>query len=99
MIRYHLFTNGFPAVYGNVNVDYDLADSSAGLNFTFVDFATWDSGLWGTAVWGDTLVPSADWQGVTEIGYSFAPILKTASQGVQIQWVAADLVFTDGGTL
>jgi hypothetical protein len=99
MIRYHLFTNGFPAVYGNVNVDYNLADSSASLNFTPVNFATWDNALWGTAVWGDTLVPSADWQGVTEIGYSFAPILKTASQGVQIQWVAADLVFTDGGTL
>jgi hypothetical protein len=99
MIRYHLFTNGFPTVYGNVNVDYNLADSSASLNFTPVDFATWGTALWDTAVWGDTLVPSADWQGVTEIGYSFAPVLKTASQGVQIQWVAADLVFTDGGTL
>jgi hypothetical protein len=99
MIRYHLFTNGAPTVYGNVNVDYDLADSSASLNFTPVNFATWDSALWDASYWGDLLVPSADWQGVTEIGYSFAPILKTASQGIQIQWVAADLVFTDGGTL
>jgi len=99
MIRYHLFTNGFPAVYGNVNVDYDLADSSASLNFTPINAALWDSALWDASYWGDNLVPSADWQGVTEIGYSFAPILKTASQGIQIQWVAADLVFTDGGTL
>jgi len=99
MIRYHLFTNGFPTVYGNVNVDYNLADTGQSLNFAPVTFATWDTALWDTAVWGDTLVPSADWQGVTEIGYSFAPILKTASQGVQIQWVTADLVFTPGGTL
>lgn len=99
MIRYHLFTNGFPTVYGNVNVDYNLADTAQSLNFAPVTFASWGTALWDTAVWGDTLVPSADWQGVTEIGYSFAPILKTASQGIQIQWVAADLVFTGGGTL
>jgi len=28
-------------------------------------------------------VPNAQWQGVTEIGYSFAPLIKSASQGIQ----------------
>jgi hypothetical protein len=99
MIRYHLFIDGLLSVYGNVNVDYSLADTSAALNITPANIAYWDLAFWDDAVWGDNLMPSANWQGVTQIGYSFAPLLKTASQDVQVQWVAADLVFTDGGTL
>jgi hypothetical protein len=44
-------------------------------------------------------MPSAEWQGVTEIGYTFAPVIKTATNGIQVQWVASDLVFQGGGTL
>jgi hypothetical protein len=99
MIRYHLQTNGSPAVFGNVNVDYNLADESAQLNFSTSIYGLWDSGLWDTAIWGAGLVPSADWQGATNIGYTFAPLLKTATQGIQLQWVATDLVFEGGGVL
>jgi hypothetical protein len=99
MIRYHLQTNGSPAVFGNVNVDYNLADESAQLNFSTSIYGLWDSGLWDTANWGAGLVPSADWQGATNIGYTFAPLLKTATQRIQLQWVATDLVFEGGGVL
>jgi hypothetical protein len=99
MIRYHLQTNGTPSIFGNVNVDYNLADESAQLNFSGISYGLWDSGLWDTAVWGAGLVPSADWQGATNIGYTFAPLLKTATQGIQLQWVATDLVFEGGGVL
>ena len=99
MIRYHLQTNGTPAVFGNVNVDYNLADESAQLNFSTSIYGLWDSGLWGSAIWGAGLVPSADWQGATNIGYTFAPLIKTATQGIQLQWVATDLVFEGGGVL
>jgi hypothetical protein len=99
MIRYHLQTNGTPAVFGNVNVDYNLADESAQLNFSLSVYGLWDSGLWGSAIWGAGLVPSADWQGATNIGYTFAPLIKTATQGIQLQWVATDLVFEGGGVL
>ena len=99
MIRYHLQTNGSPAVFGNVNVDYNLADESAQLNFSTSIYGLWDSGLWDTAIWGAGLVPSADWQGATNIGYTFAPLIKTATQGIQLQWVATDLVFEGGGVL
>jgi hypothetical protein len=99
MIRYHLQTNGSPAVFGNVNVDYNLADESAQLNFSTSIYGLWDSGLWGSAIWGAGLVPSADWQGATNIGYTFAPLIKTATQGIQLQWVATDLVFEGGGVL
>jgi hypothetical protein len=99
MIRYHLQTDGIPSVFGNVNVDYNLADESAQLNFSVSNYGIWDLGLWDAAVWGSGLVPSADWQGATNIGYTFAPLIKTATQGIQLQWVATDLVFEGGGVL
>ena len=99
MIRYHLQSDGSPAVFGNVNVDYNLADEAAQLNFSTSVYGLWDTGLWDSAIWGSGLVPSADWQGATNIGYSFAPLLKTATQGIQLQWVATDLVFEAGGVL
>jgi len=99
MIRYHLQSNGTPAVFGNVNVDYNLADESAQLNFSTSAYGLWDTGSWDSAIWGAGLVPTADWQGATNIGYTFAPLIKTATQGIQLQWVATDLVFEGGGVL
>jgi len=99
MIRYHVLTDGTPSVFGNVNVDYNLADESAQLNFSISNFGIWDSGLWDAAIWGSGLVPSANWQGATNIGYTFAPLFKTATQELQLQWVATDLVFEAGGVL
>jgi len=99
MIRYHLFTDGSPAVYGNVNVDYSLLDQSVQLDFTPSEYGLWDSTTWDNALWGSGLVPSAEWQGVTQIGYTFAPLLKSATSGIQLQWIASDLVFQNGGVL
>ena len=99
MIRYHLLSNGTPAIFGNVNVDYNLSDQSAQLNFSATQYGVWDSGLWDVAYWGGGLNPTADWQGTTGIGYSFAPTLNTATQGIELQWVATDLVFEAGGVL
>jgi len=99
MIRYHLFSDGNPSVFGNVNVDYNLADQSAELSFFGNIVGLWDSGLWDSALWGGGLTPTASWEGATEIGYTFAPLLKTATQGIQLQWVATDLVFEAGGVL
>ena len=99
MIRYHIQSNGSPALFGNVNVDYNLADESAQLNFSTISYGTWDAGIWDTTLWGSGIVPIADWQGATSIGYTFAPLIKTATQGIQLQWVATDLVFEGGGVL
>jgi len=99
MIRYHLLSNGTPSIFGNVNVDYDLSDQSAQLNFSPPQYGVWDSALWDVAYWGGGLAPTADWQGTTGIGYSFAPTLNTGTQGIELQWVATDLVFEAGGVL
>ncbi len=99
MIRYHFLTDGAPNLYGNVNVDYDISDSTAQLTTSGVTYGLWDISLWDQATWGSDLVPSADWQGTTGIGYTFAPLLKTATLGIRVQWVASDLVFEAGGVL
>jgi hypothetical protein len=99
MIRYHLLSNGTPSVFGNVNVDYNLDNNSAQLSFSASQYGNWDSGLWDISYWGGGLSPTADWQGTTGIGYSFAPTLNTATQGIELQWVATDLVFEAGGVL
>lgn len=99
MIRPHFLTNGSPGVYGNVNVDYNLSDTSTTLSFAPTSYATWGSATWGTSLWGGDDTPAAEWQGATAIGYCFAPFLKTASQGINLRWVSTDLVFQVGGTL
>lgn len=99
MIRPHLLTNGSPTIYGNVNSDFDLSDTAAQLSFSPTTFGVWDSGVWDTAVWGSDLVPLADWQGATGLGFCFAPVLKISSQGLKVQWVSSDLLFESGGLL
>ncbi len=99
MIRYHLATDGNIAVYGNVNVDYDTADVSAELSAIHTPYASWGSGTWGSSLWGSSIAPSAEWQGATGIGYSFAPFLKTASNGTSLEWTATDILFEVAGVL
>lgn len=98
MIRFHLLSSGVPKPAGNVNVDYDLSDTTAPLSAMIVA-ATWDADTWDHASWAATLAPSADWQGVDSIGYTFAPALKVSSQGMDLEWLSTDIVFEEGGVL
>lgn len=99
MIRYHFLTSGSPSVYGNVNVDYDTSDTTAPLAALVVPYGLWDIGTWDVSVWGSDFTPSADWQGATGIGFTFAPILRAATQGSGLLWVSSDMVFEAGGVL
>ena len=99
MIRPHVLTNGSPNVYGNVNADFDLSDTTSPLSFTPTTYGVWDTGTWDTAIWGSDLVALADWQGSTGVGYCFAPVIKIASNSIKVQWVSSDLVFESGGVI
>lgn len=99
MIRPHIFTNGAPLLYGNVNADFDLSDTTAQLSFSPISYGVWDTAVWDTSVWGADLVPFADWQGATGVGYCFAPVFKVSAKGIRVQWVSSDLVFESGGVL
>jgi hypothetical protein len=99
MMRPHFLTNGTPAIYGNVNADFDLSDKSVSLSYANVNFGVWDTSVWDNGVWGSDLVPIAPWQGATAIGFCFAPVIKTASQTFELHWVSTDLLFEGGGVL
>jgi hypothetical protein len=99
MIRYHFLTDGVPSIFGDVNVDFDITNHSAPLTTSNTSYGTWDSSVWDGSIYGGNLVPSQIWQSATGIGYSFAPFLETAGEGIQVDWVSSDLVFEGGGTL
>lgn len=99
MVRFHFASNGFPAVYGNVNVDFDLQDHAAQLSTSPTSFARWDSAVWDIDAWSPGNINLADWQGATGIGYTFAPFLKTSTFGLDLQWTSTDMVFEQGGTI
>lgn len=99
MMRPVFFTNGAPSILGEINVDFDLSDTTAALSVTPIPYATWDAGLWDSAIWGSDTVLQQNWQGVTGIGYYAAPFIKVAAQGITVQWVNTTIVFENGGVL
>lgn len=94
--RPNIFTNGTPAILIGVNVDFSLADTTQPLSFSGVSYGRWDVGLWDTALWGQGLDITNNWQGITGIGYCGAVNLKSASQGIQIEWASTDVVYQQG---
>ncbi len=99
MMRPTISTNGIPSILGQMNIQFDQSDPSSPLSFAPIPYGTWDVGLWDSALWGSDLVTVSNWEGATGVGYCAAPRLKTASMGIQVQWVATDIVFEEGAIL
>jgi hypothetical protein len=94
--RPSLFTNGSPAVFIGMNVDFDIEDTAAAVSLSASSVGLWDAGLWDNAQWGSGLEITNNWQGITGIGYCGAIQLKSASSGLQIEWASTDVVFQTG---
>jgi hypothetical protein len=99
MMRPFLLTNGSPAVLGSLNIDFSLADTTAALTFSPIAYATWDNGIWDSSVWGGDLNLSSQWQGAQGVGNTAAIRIKSATQGIQLQWTATTVVWETGGIL
>jgi hypothetical protein len=99
MMRPILYSDGSPAIAVNVNTNFDTTDTTALISFQNVSYATWDSAKWDSAMWGGGLQVSQLWQGVNGVGYCGAPRVKSNAQGIQIQWVATDIVSEKGAIL
>jgi len=99
MMRPVFFSNGAPAILGEINVDFDLSDSTAPLSAPSITYATWNSGTWDSSMWGSDNALLQSWQGVTGIGYYAAPYIKVAAQGIQVQWVNTTVVWEQGGVI
>jgi len=101
MMRPILQSNGVPSILAQMNVDFDLSDPTAPLSFSGPIYALWDNALalWDSGLWGTDLAVLKNWQGCTGIGYWAAPRLKTATMGIETQWVNTTIVWEPGGIL
>jgi len=92
-------TSGSPAIYANINVDFNLNTPTTILNYTPTATGTWDNALWDSGIWGGGLSVLQQWQGVNGVGYYGAPIVSTASQNIDVRWVSTDIVIEKGAVL
>jgi hypothetical protein len=92
-------TSGSPAIYSNVNIDFNLNVPVTTLNFTPTSSGTWDNARWDVGVWGGGLSILQQWQGLNGVGYYGAPIVQTSSQGIDVRWVSTDIVIEKGAVL
>lgn len=99
MARPTMLSDGAPSVLCALNMDFSDDAPTSAISFAPIAYATWGTGLWGAGLWGGGLVPSSNWQYVAGIGNSAAIRMKTAAQGMQLQWASTDLVMQDGGIL
>lgn len=99
MMRPILRSDGSPTITANVNVDFDVSDTTGTLSFTPTSYGVWDSSLWDVGVWGAGLSILKNWQGANGLGYAIAPHLQSAQQGIQMQWMSTDIVFERGDIL
>ena len=94
--RPSIFTNGTPTILVGINVDFDLSDTTGSLNFSPSSYGVWGTSVWDNALWASGTIITNNWQGVTGIGYCAGIQLKSASQGLQIEWASTDVVFQQG---
>lgn len=97
-IRPTFQTDGSPALYANVNIDFDESDTTAPLAFAPVSFATWDSGTWDSSTWVGISVLK-NWQGANGVGYAAAPRVKIAASNLSVEWISTDITMEVGAIL
>jgi hypothetical protein len=94
--RPSIFTNGTPAIFVGVNVDFNTADTTSALSFSPTPTGLWDVALWDQGIWGSGLEITNNWQGIVGEGYCAAVNLKSSSSGIQIEWASTDVVYQLG---
>jgi len=99
MSRPILRSNGFPAIYAGINVDFNTSEPVTSLTYSPSTYGAWDSAIWDSATWGGDLNIVQNWQGLNGVGYYAAPIVKVACSGIQTTWVSTDVVVEQGAIL
>lgn len=94
-----LRTSGNPSILVNIDIDFDMSDTTAPLSYSPISYAGWDLAIWDSAIWGGGLNVIKSWQGIQGIGKAAAIRMKMASQGVETHWASTDIVFEVGGIL
>ena len=99
MLRPTFLSSAPPSVNGQINVDFDTSAATSSLAVASNSGARWDAAVWDTGTWGSDLALSRVWQGAQGVGYCGAPNINTNTLGIQLQWIATDIVFEKGAIL
>lgn len=98
-IRPTFLTNGSPTIFGGINWDYNLSNPTSTLTATPSNFATWDVATWDSGIWGGGLNPTYSIQSATGSGWVGAPVFKSATNGIELQFMVNDISLEVGGFL
>ena len=99
MMRPILNTDGQPAIYVNVNVDFDQSITNANLSYSASNLLPWDiaCGI------RDNGAAGCDSEGLagarTRSGFVQRHKFQGQSSGIETHWMATDLVYATGGVL
>lgn len=99
MSRPVLRADGTPAIYAGINIDFNLDDSTTPLTYYSTGYGAWDSAIWDSSTWGGGSKVIQSWQGINGVGYYGAPVVKVASNSLNVSWVSTDFVIEGGGIL
>lgn len=92
-------TNGNPTLFGGINWDYDLSNPTSPLTTSMTSFGVWDTAVWDTGIWGGGLNPSNLIQDATGSGFAAAPVFKSGTLGLQVEFVSTLISIEIGGFL
>lgn len=92
-----LTTNGNPGLVLGINVDGDTTAPTGTPSFSPTSAGVWGSATWGTSLWGSQGSISKNWQGAQGIGLVAALHMKSASQGITMNWIGTDYAYNVGG--
>lgn len=99
MMRPTFFASSTPSVFGQINVDFNLDPATGALSVSQNTAGVWDTATWDNGTWGADLEITRQWQGARGVGYCGAPNINTNTLGVNLQWVATDVVYEQGAIL
>jgi hypothetical protein len=99
MMRPIIATNGSPAIGSGINIDFDDTGVISTLSYAPSTSGVWDTSIWDAAMWSGGNTIQKQWQGIAGVGYCAAPRLQVASQGIDVHWIATDLVMRQGSIL
>jgi hypothetical protein len=99
LVRPVISSEGVPSISMGINVDYDMTDPTGIPTFSPTITALWDDALWDEGLWAGDLQINKNWQTAFAIGYALSPHLRGATNNINIQWSATDLILDDGGLL
>lgn len=99
MMRPMFRSNGSPAIFSGVNIDFMTDISPASLSFSPINYGIWDVGLWDVAIWGGDFSVIRNWQGATGLGEYAGIVMQTATNNIETRWVSTTMVYEVGGVL